>query len=395
MKTKNTDTQSAWRFVKYALQFRPGKTPIHNYVLVRLANYADRKGLCFPSRAELVRVIGCGERTLDAALAYWKNAGVISWTRGWGNQHGQASNKFWFNEEAIRQLLAQEARETGEAEETANSAESANQEDADSAELPAYPAEVPATFAELPAKTDRASRNICALTSHGTSQMNVSSERLTTTSVGEVAAVASQNSLNELSLFQAQDRDAVRAEIERNDLAEQKALAPLAIVLRENDLSTKITSFQRGELLNLASAFGPEVLGFAVDRWLDGFDDIDEELRYFTDGASGSRTRRRYVLGEFMDGIGYSLCAEIAPFYEAGARKIIRYGLDICIPADKITSELDALIDSHPKYWDKLKLGNAVEYASRTNPDQPLHESLQQVWDVPEIMSYVNRRRSG
>jgi len=68
---------------------------------VRLANYADESGYCFPSRYELLKAIGCGERTLDAALSHWRKLGVIRWERGWGNQHGGQSNRYWFDEENI------------------------------------------------------------------------------------------------------------------------------------------------------------------------------------------------------------------------------------------------------------------------------------------------------
>lgn len=391
MKTKNTDRLSAWRFVKYALLFKPCKTPIYNYVLIRLADYADTTGFCFPSRPELMKTIGCGERTLEVALAYWRKLGAIRWERGWGNQHGNQSNRYWFKEAVIQQLLESEASED---DETANSAVSSPAgESTNSAEVLANLAEVSANPAELSAKSNGAFRNGCALTSHRTSQENVSIERPNTTSDGKVAAVVSQNRLNDLSLVRAKENTEDCSENRKDDLNEQRILGGIVEILRGNFLSTKISSAQKTELLKLADEFGEGVMCFALDRWLDEFDDVEQELGTVTDGRTGKTVRREYVLGEFIDGVGYAICSKILPFYERGARMILEGKIDECLQVEDTTAELETFLMADHRYMFQDRCWIAIEKARDLYPSQPLHDSLPLVWDDPEIVASAERWR--
>lgn len=102
---KISPSKSAWRFVKATFALSAPK-PAYRHVLITLASYADEDGHCFPSHDRLLLDTGYTSKcTVVAALAFWKKAGVLTWSKGWGNSHGRRSNHYRFNYEAMVALI--------------------------------------------------------------------------------------------------------------------------------------------------------------------------------------------------------------------------------------------------------------------------------------------------
>src|SRR5262249_2335680 len=76
-----------------------------------VADYAGRKGRCFPSYEQLMERTGyASKHTITDALKHWRDVGVLTWDKGWGNLHGKRANSYQFHEDAMkRQIGAQKA----------------------------------------------------------------------------------------------------------------------------------------------------------------------------------------------------------------------------------------------------------------------------------------------
>jgi hypothetical protein len=101
---------SPWRFLKLAITLRAEK-PSYHHVLCVLADYANSDGKCYPSYEQLMERTGyASKHTITDALKHWRDAGVLTWTKGWGNLHGKRANTYQFHEGAMeRQIGAQKA----------------------------------------------------------------------------------------------------------------------------------------------------------------------------------------------------------------------------------------------------------------------------------------------
>jgi hypothetical protein len=105
--------ESAWRFLKLALALRAPE-PAFRYVLVTLANHANRDGFCYPSYDLLLAETAyTSKQTITGALKYWKAAGILKWKKGWGNSHKRRSNEYQFNEAAMEALVTQQKADRG------------------------------------------------------------------------------------------------------------------------------------------------------------------------------------------------------------------------------------------------------------------------------------------
>jgi hypothetical protein len=108
-----TKKESPWRFLKLALKLRAPE-PAHRYVLVTLANHANSDGFCYPSYDLLLAETAyASKQTITGALSHWKDAGVLTWKKGWGNSHKRRSNEYQFNEGAMEALIAQQKADRG------------------------------------------------------------------------------------------------------------------------------------------------------------------------------------------------------------------------------------------------------------------------------------------
>ena len=53
-----------------------------------LADHANAAGVCYPSYDLLMAETAyTSKQTITGALKYWKNAGVLTWKKGWGNSY--------------------------------------------------------------------------------------------------------------------------------------------------------------------------------------------------------------------------------------------------------------------------------------------------------------------
>lgn len=94
-------SSSAWRFVKLAFKMRAPE-PAFRHVLLTLADFANQKGECYPSYQTLMEETGyASKQTIADALRYWRDKGVITWEKGWGNSHKSKPNVYRFNEQAM------------------------------------------------------------------------------------------------------------------------------------------------------------------------------------------------------------------------------------------------------------------------------------------------------
>ncbi len=105
--------ESPWRFLKLALSLRAPE-PAFRHVLVTLADHANSDGFCYPSYDLLLAETGyTSKQTITRALKHWKDAGVLTWKKGWGNSHRRKSNEYQFNEAAMKALIAQQKADRG------------------------------------------------------------------------------------------------------------------------------------------------------------------------------------------------------------------------------------------------------------------------------------------
>jgi hypothetical protein len=108
-----TKKESPWRFLKLALKLRAPE-PAFRHVLVTLADHANGDGFCYPSYDLLLAETAySSKQTITGALKHWKNAGVLTWKKGWGNSHRRKSNEYQFNEAAMKGLIAQQKADRG------------------------------------------------------------------------------------------------------------------------------------------------------------------------------------------------------------------------------------------------------------------------------------------
>lgn len=100
--------ESPWRFLKLALKLRAPE-PAFRHVLVTLADHANSDGFCYPSYDVLLAETAyASKQTITGALKHWKDAGVLTWKKGWGNIHKRRSNEYQFHEAAMEALIAQQ-----------------------------------------------------------------------------------------------------------------------------------------------------------------------------------------------------------------------------------------------------------------------------------------------
>src|ERR1035441_3452086 len=86
--------ESPWRFLKLALKLRAPE-PAFRHVLVTLADHANSDGACYPSYDVLLAETAyTSKQTITGALKHWKDAGVLTWKKGWGNIHKRRSNEY-------------------------------------------------------------------------------------------------------------------------------------------------------------------------------------------------------------------------------------------------------------------------------------------------------------
>jgi hypothetical protein len=98
--------KSHWRFVKVAFDVS-APHPAYRHVLLALARYADKQGVCYPSHDRLLDDTGYGTKTtIVNALKHWKSVGVLNWKKGWGNAHGRRSNVYQFDYNAMLSLAS-------------------------------------------------------------------------------------------------------------------------------------------------------------------------------------------------------------------------------------------------------------------------------------------------
>jgi hypothetical protein len=106
-------TESPWRFLKLALKLRAPE-PAFRHVLVTLADHANPHGACYPSYDLLLTETAyTSKQTITRALTHWKNAGVLTWKKGWGNSHKRKSNVYQFDEAGMEALIAQQKADGG------------------------------------------------------------------------------------------------------------------------------------------------------------------------------------------------------------------------------------------------------------------------------------------
>ena len=70
-------------------------------VLMVLASHADAHGVCYPNYDRLEVETGLCRQSISDALKYWKDQGVLSWARGWGNRYSQKPNVYTFDESLL------------------------------------------------------------------------------------------------------------------------------------------------------------------------------------------------------------------------------------------------------------------------------------------------------
>lgn len=101
------DNKSPWRFIKAALNIRC-ETPAQKLLLILLAGYANKDGVCWPSYGTLMQRSGLGsEHTVIAALKYMRDTlRILTWTKGWGNQHGHSKPNIYRFDYAAMNALA-------------------------------------------------------------------------------------------------------------------------------------------------------------------------------------------------------------------------------------------------------------------------------------------------
>jgi hypothetical protein len=105
--------ESPWRFLKLALKLRASK-PAFRHVLVTLADHANADGFCYPSYDLLLAETAyASKQTITGALMHWKDAGVLTWKKGWGNSHKHKANEYQFHEAAMETLIAQQKADRG------------------------------------------------------------------------------------------------------------------------------------------------------------------------------------------------------------------------------------------------------------------------------------------
>jgi helix-turn-helix protein len=74
----------------HLLHLGEAKTPMQAAVLLTLASYADPSGYnARPKQQTIADILGCNERTVGKALAYWKKLGVIVEQSGPNNSYGR------------------------------------------------------------------------------------------------------------------------------------------------------------------------------------------------------------------------------------------------------------------------------------------------------------------
>lgn len=101
----NHDKYGRWKYLKLAVGIHP-KRKAFGYVLIILADHADEKGVCFPPYETLMDRTGItSKNTISDALAYWKDAGVLTWQRGWANAHGSRANTYQLNADAMQAMI--------------------------------------------------------------------------------------------------------------------------------------------------------------------------------------------------------------------------------------------------------------------------------------------------
>jgi hypothetical protein len=100
--------ESAWRFLKLALRLRAPE-PAFRHILITLAGYADAQGVCYPGYGRIMYDTGyTSDRTITSALKHWKDAGVLTWRKGWGNSHKQTTNVYQFHETSMEALIVEQ-----------------------------------------------------------------------------------------------------------------------------------------------------------------------------------------------------------------------------------------------------------------------------------------------
>src|SRR5690348_2666064 len=70
--------------------------PAQHHILLILANHADQYGGSFPSYSQIMEETSYGSKqTVASALGYPRDElKVLTWQRGWGNEHASQSNSY-------------------------------------------------------------------------------------------------------------------------------------------------------------------------------------------------------------------------------------------------------------------------------------------------------------
>lgn len=108
------DHASPWRFVKMAANIRSAKLS-YFAVLMVLADHANPDGVCWPSYTTFMSRLGISrKKTVADALTYWRDAGVLTWVKGWGNSHGKMPNKYQLDGDAMQRIIDTQKSESDE-----------------------------------------------------------------------------------------------------------------------------------------------------------------------------------------------------------------------------------------------------------------------------------------
>jgi hypothetical protein len=101
-----TKRPGGFAYVVAALNMKTDRRPATKLVLVILANHRNQKtGLCCPSYKRLMDLTGYSRRTLTYELKQLRDAGLISWKRGWGNEYSAGvPNRYTLNLKAMKAL---------------------------------------------------------------------------------------------------------------------------------------------------------------------------------------------------------------------------------------------------------------------------------------------------
>ena len=73
---------------------QPEITPTSKLILIILANYADEKSSCFPSREHISKLANCDERTVRRSIKQLQDQGLISISERFTEEGRQTSNRY-------------------------------------------------------------------------------------------------------------------------------------------------------------------------------------------------------------------------------------------------------------------------------------------------------------